>query len=255
MQTESEPGSGPERDPQEAREGQPRLPRRGVLALTVLGAVTLVTALVGSASSWGQADVPRPGVSGGLGIGVGGPPGAPAPYGVTGCERPADASSVDVAVAARALGPSGGTAATLGGAEGGLQVGASVRDLAGYAAQGVPPCGVVQVTVYLHDSASGSVPGSLQQASRPLEVAGAGGRGGVVAVDWRTWEASLPEGARSGDLQEQASWLVTLVDPVPGAYRLTGRVSAVGGAGEAGGSGQPSSGDVEVLLDITPHAG
>lgn len=216
---------------------QPRLSRRGVLALIVLGAATLLAAVVTGPLS-------------GEGTGAG-PQGSSAPYGVAGCERFQGAAPVDVAVRARALDAGGSPTTALGGADGGLQVGASVRDLAGYAAQAVSACEVVQVTVYLHDTADGSVPGSLQQSSPQQEVDGEGGRGRVVAVDWRTWEASLPEGARAGDLQEQASWLVTLVDPEPGTYRLTGRVSPL----DAAASSSSSSGDVEVLLEVTPHGG
>ncbi|TNM64226.1 hypothetical protein FHN55_14705 [Streptomyces sp. NP160] len=219
----------PERAEQDGDVPQPRLSRRGVLALTVLGAATLVAALVTGALGAQRGDS------------------SAAPYGVAGCQRSEDAAPVDVAVRARALDGSGSPVTTLGGADNGLQVGASVRDLAGYAARAVAACEVVQVTVYLHDAADGSVPGSLQRSARPLEVDGEGGRGRVVAVDWRTWEASLPESARGGDLQEQASWLVTLVDPAPGTYRLVGRVSAVD---------QPSSsGDVEVFVEVVPHGG
>lgn len=214
-------------------DAQPRLPRRGLLVLICVGAATLVGALVAEAVSSAQ--------SAG---------GSPAPYGVVGCQAPAGTAPVDVAVSARALGADGAPTATLGGTSGGLQVGASVRDLSGYAARAVRPCEVVQVTVYLQDAADGAVAGSLRQAAAPLEVDGGDGRGRVVALDWRSWEASLPEGARGGDLQEQASWLVTLVDPQPGTYRLTGRVSSREAVGRPS-----SSGDVEVLLDVTPHGG
>ncbi|MGQ7295577.1 hypothetical protein [Quadrisphaera sp. KR29] len=218
--------------------GQPRLARRGVLLLTLLGAATLVAGLVSGSLT------DRDGSAG------------PAPYGVAGCERPVAAAPVDVTVTARAVGSDGAPTGVLGGTGaqdgpgGGLQVGASVRDLAGYAARAVVACEVVQVTVYLHDATGGgAVPGSLERADRLLQVEGQGGRGRVAALDWRTWEASLPEGARAGELQEQASWLVTLLDPQPGTYRLTGRVTASGEGAPA------TSGDVEVLLTLAPHAG
>ena len=77
--------------------------------------------------------------------------------------------------------------------------------------------------------------------------------GAAVALAWEDevlgqGSSAHPPGA--GDLQEQASWLVTLVDPEPGTYRLTGRVSPLDAAAQPS-----SSGDVEVLLEVTPHGG
>ncbi|PWJ56479.1 hypothetical protein SAMN06264364_101457 [Quadrisphaera granulorum] len=163
------------------------------------------------------------------------------PYGVPGCLPRADEGRVDVTVTARALTAQGSTAASLGGD--GPTVGASVRDLAGYAAQDLSACKVVQVTVHLHDTAADAwVPGSLEQAPSPVEIDDVDG-GRLVAVDFETWRASLPAQTREGYLQHQASWLVTLVHPVPGTYRLTGRVTADDAAA--------STGDVEVLVTLT----
>ncbi len=205
--------------------GLPRWARLGLLGAVVLSVVGLLSALPGVVS------------------GASGPGGRPAPYGVAGCTPPAGAGPVDVAVSARATDDDGAPVATLGGR--GLDVGASVRDLGGYAAEGVPPCDVVQVSVHLHDPvAGGTVEGSLEPAPGPSVVTGGGGSGELVAVDWSTWAASLPEGARGGELHEQAAWLVTLVDPQPGTYRLTGRVTAADTSGTTGG--------VEVLVAVVP---
>ncbi|WP_194907984.1 hypothetical protein [Quadrisphaera sp. INWT6] len=204
--------------------GLPRWARLGLLgavALSVLGLLSALPGVLGSGSQHGE---------------------APAPYGVAGCVPPAGAGPVDVAVTARAVDDDGEPQPTLGGA--GLDVGASVRDLGGYAAEGVPPCDVVQVSVHLHDpAAGGTVEGSLEPGPAPLDVRGEGG-GELVAVDWSTWAASLPQSARGGELHEQAAWLVTLVDPRPGTYRLAGRVTAADATG--------ASGDVEVLVTVVP---
>lgn len=204
--------------------GMPRWVRRSLLGTVALSAVGLLSAL--------------PGVLGGGPAAEGS-----APYGVVGCTPAEGAGPVDVAVTANAVDGAGAPTGSLGG--GGLEVGASVRDLGGYAAEGVPPCDVVQVSVHLHDpAAGGTVEGSLQAAPRPTTVhgsgSGEGGGGELVAVDWPTWEASLPASARGGELHEQAAWLVTLVDPRPGTYRLTGRVAS-----------GTSAGDVEVLVEVS----
>jgi len=211
----------PETDAAQAP-GLPRWARRGLLGAVVLSVVGLLSALPGVVS------------------GAPGPGGTPAPYGVAGCAPQAGAGPVDVSVTARAVDDGGGPLTTLGGA--GLDVGASVRDLGGYAAEGVPPCDVVQVSVHLHDpAAGGAVEGSLEPGAGPLAVTGEGG-GELVAVDWPTWAGSLPESARGGELHEQAAWLVTLVDPRPGTYRLAGRVTAADPAGASGG--------VEVVVTV-----
>jgi hypothetical protein len=213
----------PEVDAAEAP-GLPRWARLGLLGavvLSLLGLLSALPAVLGGASEHG---------------------GTPAPYGVAGCTPPAGAGPVDVAVSARAVDDGGEPLPTLGGE--GLDVGASVRDLGGYAAEGVPPCDVVQVSVHLHDpAAGGTVEGTLEPAPGALAVTGGGG-GELVAVDWSTWAASLPESARGGELHEQAAWLVTLVDPRPGTYRLAGRVTAADPAGASGG--------VEVLVTVVP---
>jgi len=204
--------------------GLPRWARRGLLGAVLLSVVGLLSALPGA-------------VSGAPGSGE-----TPAPYGVAGCAPPAGAGPVDVSVTARAVDDGGEPLATLGGA--GLDVGASVRDLGGYAAEGVPPCDVVQVSVHLHDpAAGGTVEGSLRPGTGPVAVTGEGGCE-LVAVDWSTWAGSLPESARGGELHEQAAWLVTLVDPRPSTYRLVGRVTAADPAGASGG--------VEVLVTVVP---
>ncbi|WP_369053843.1 hypothetical protein [Kineococcus terrestris] len=205
-------GRGPRRD----------LVRHGL----VLGALLTAGALAGSLLP---------------GDGEPGQPGA-APYGVPGCSTGEGAGPVDVLVRARPLSAGGSPAPALGGAAGGPGVGASVRNLAGYEARGLAPCDVVHVRLHLQDPAGGSVTGTLAAAPAPVTAVD-GADGELVAVDWTTWESSLPAHARAGDLEDQTAWFVTLLDPAPGTYRLVGRVSA----------GTPEvAGDVEVLLDVVP---
>ncbi|CAA9383973.1 MAG: hypothetical protein AVDCRST_MAG35-17, partial [uncultured Quadrisphaera sp.] len=80
--------------------------------------------------------------------------------------------------------------------------------------------------------------GGAGRGARP----GGGGRGELVAQDWRTWAEGLPAGAPVDPADEAAAWFVTLTDPAEGEYVLRGRVEAATGAG----------GDVEVVLAITP---
>ena len=166
------------------------------------------------------------------------------PYGAAGCEAQGGAGPrMDVAVVARAQAPDGSPAPALGGS--GPQVGASVRDLAGYAAEDVGRCEVVHVAVHLHDPAlGGSVASALEGPTGPVDVPGRDGRGELVAEDWRTWAQALPAGAPVDDADEAAAWFVTLTDPAEGEYVLRGRVTADTGAG----------GDVEVVLTLTPSA-
>ncbi len=204
--------------------------RHGLL----VGVVLAGAALLGTVSGPGDGDAassPRASVERGT-----------APYGVAGCRPSSRAAAVDVAVTGRALSAGGGPASRLAGS--GPAVGASVRDLAGYAAEGVAPCDVVQVTLNLHDpSGGGSVAGTLQAVPHLVAVADDGGRGQLVAVDWSTWAASLPAGSVSADQEQRAAWFVTLVDPVPGTYRLTGRVAAQ--------TAPTATGDVEVLVEVS----
>lgn len=208
----------------------PWLARHGLLVAAVLAATALLPALLGADDDPGALAVTAAQDA--------------APYGVAGCSPPAGAAPVDVAVSARALDAAGAPTGSLGAdPAGGPQVGASVRDLAGYAAEDVAPCDVVQVTVHLHDG-QGSVAGALAAAPGPLAVADQDARGELVAVDVATWAATLPAEVPAGALEDRAAWFVTLVDPVPGTYRLTGRVTAQTPPGAAG--------DVEVLVEVTP---
>ncbi len=192
--------------------------RHGLLATVVLGVVVVATAVGGADSE----EVP--------------------PYGAAGCEAPvATGPRVDVAVDARARAPDGSPAPALGGS--GPQVGASVRDLSGYAAEDLGRCDVVHVALHLHDPAlGGSVAGALESSAGPVDVPGRSGRGSLVAEDWRAWAETLPAGAPVDAADETAAWFVTLTDPAEGEYVLRGRVNAATGAG----------GEVEVVLRITP---
>jgi len=203
---------------------EPFVARHVLLASLVLGAVTLGTAVTGSGSD--------PGDLAGA-----------APYGAAGCEAPAERGpALDVAVQAWAKAPDDSPAPALHGS--GVEVGASVRDLSGYAAEGVGRCDVVHVAVHLYDPALGrSVPGVLEgPGGGAVDVPGRGGRGRLVAEDWGTWAETLPSGAPTDALEESAAWFVTLAEPADGEYVLRGRVTASTGA----------SGNVEVVLTITP---
>ncbi len=196
---------------------EPFIARHGLLASLVLGAAALATAA-------GRTDADAP------------------PYGVAGCEAPAGPGShVDVAVRAHAQAPDGSPAPALGGS--GVQVGASVRDLSGYAAEELGRCDVVHVAVHLHDPALGTVTGALEGPTGPAQVHGRSGRGALVAEDWRTWAEGLPASAPA-DAADRAAWFVTLTDPAEGEYVLHGRVVSATGA----------SGDVQVVLSLTPSA-
>jgi hypothetical protein len=197
---------------------EPFIVRHGLLASLALAAVALVTAVAGADAG-------------------------PAPYGAAGCAAPdGTGPRVDVAVRAQAQAPDGSPAPALPGS--GVEAGASVRDLSGYAAEDVGRCDVVHVAVHLHDPAlGGSVAGALEGPLGAVEVPARGGRGSLLAEDWRTWQEGLPDGAPT-DPADRAAWFVTLTDPAPGEYVLRGRVTASTGA----------SGDVEVVLTLAPRA-